>query len=661
MRLSIKHKLLLPTLLFSALFFIIALVGHVWLSDLNEFEQQRQRIDRLTDAIMGQLAQAMVNEDQRVIEDLLAVYQHENSVFKVTLENSDSVVLFGFQRHQTGYDKTLDTLSQHTDGAIVHFSTRQKNVSELGKPLGVLTIALRSHSFEQLLAKLHASGALFFIVMITACVTLYWRAQKVVLDPIYRLHAAMQDFVEGRLKSHCLVSASEDEIGTLISAFNSMSRRLLQRENQIQHSISHLELEKAFVNDVIEAVQHALLVVRDDGTLLYHNGAARALFQKTRQEIEVCKITQLIQCSEPSLFSQVLSFTRDLSDQIVESQDQTRKKMALKVSTTRLIEQQAVLFSVQDVTEAQLAINKHRIASDVFENSQDGLLVIDNQGVITMTNPAVSRMLGYPAERLIGQSLMHAFEWHQLATLVPTIHESLELYGQWQGEIVEKHHNGQLIPLFAKVSRITKRVGNEEVYDIVVTLTDLSDVKEMERLEYLAHHDALTGLANRSKLHRVLEEQLRQCHYSQDEFALLYIDLDGFKYVNDTFGHDAGDVVLQVVAQRLLEQVGSGDLVARLSGDEFVLLIKRANTQSVTLLSERILESVMRPIEHKNQSLHVGCSIGVKLVGQYEKEIESVLKSADTAMYKAKKLGKGRAILIGVESNETPFFADTSE
>lgn len=289
MRLSIKHKLLLPTLLFSALFFIIALVGHVWLSDLNEFEQQRQRIDRLTDAIMGQLAQAMVNEDQRVIEDLLAVYQHENSVFKITLKNSDSVVLFGFQRHQAGYDKTLDTLSQHTDGAIVHFSTRQKNVSELGKPLGVLTIALRSHSFEQMLAKFHANSTLFLLVMITACVTLYWRAQKVVLDPIYRLHAAMQDFVEGRLKSHCSVSASEDEIGTLISAFNSMSRRLLQRENQIQHSISHLELEKAFVNDVIEAVQHALLVVRDDGTLLYHNGAARALFQKTRQRLKCAK------------------------------------------------------------------------------------------------------------------------------------------------------------------------------------------------------------------------------------------------------------------------------------------------------------------------------------------------------------------------------------
>ncbi|MDW1957470.1 GGDEF domain-containing protein, partial [Vibrio sp. Vb0562] len=230
--------------------------------------------------------------------------------------------------------------------------------------------------------------------------------------------------------------------------------------------------------------------------------------------------------------------------------------------------------------------------------------------------------------------------------------ESIENYGVWQGEVIEQNHLGLLVPMFARVNRIVKCEDNG-FYDLVIILTDLSNAKEMERLEYLAHHDALTGLANRSKFHLELEDLVQRSGYQRDEFAVLYLDLDGFKEINDTYGHDAGDEVLKRVADRLTSATRHSDLIARLSGDEFVMLVNPANQKVVTRIAEQLLESICAPIEYKGNELKVGVSIGVKLVGVNERDATRILKSADTAMYQAKKAGKGQAILMGCELQET--------
>ncbi|MDF5383267.1 GGDEF domain-containing protein, partial [Vibrio parahaemolyticus] len=168
---------------------------------------------------------------------------------------------------------------------------------------------------------------------------------------------------------------------------------------------------------------------------------------------------------------------------------------------------------------------------------------------------------------------------------------------------------GQVVPMFARVNRIVK-CEDYGFYDLVIVLTDLSGAKEMERLEHLAHHDALTGLANRSKFHLELEQLVQRSGYLRDEFAVLYLDLDGFKEVNDTYGHDAGDEVLKKVSERLTSATRHSDLIARLSGDEFVMLVNPANQKVVTRIAEQLLESICAPIEYKSHLLKVGVSIG---------------------------------------------------
>ena len=197
--------------------------------------------------------------------------------------------------------------------------------------------------------------------------------------------------------------------------------------------------------------------------------------------------------------------------------------------------------------------------------------------------------------------------------------------------------------MFVKVNLVSSDEEKDE-FDMVLTLSDLSNVKEMERLEHLAHHDALTGLANRARLYKVMDEVVSSSNYANQQFAVIYLDLDGFKHVNDNYGHDAGDAILKEVSNRLLSQVRAGDLVARLSGDEFVLIIKQTNKVMLARLAERLLTLIGQTVHHKQRSLNVGASLGIHLVDNSEHDIDAILKIADEAMYQAKRKGKGQFV-----------------
>jgi len=530
-----------------------------------------------------------------------------------------------------------------------HFLYVLEPVIHNGKVVGTIRVTISQLPLMEVRDALLQGGLLFLVILLVSSVVFYIGVERRVLRPIIEVNRALQDVANGHHLSGRIEHRAKDEVGELVSSFNLMLDRQQRLEKQRKHSLEVLERRKAFAEEVVDSIQDALMVTDNLGRVIHCNRATHRIFEKTYHGIETANICDLIQTKTPNELRQILSRGLECDDIHLENRE-GEQQLSL---TSRLLSKHGyLLFVIQDITEIEEAMNRQRVAGRVFESSQDGLVVLNHQGIITMVNPAVTKLVGLDSDQLVGKPFIKSIRWRKLQAMMPSILESIDNYGMWQGEVIEKNHLGQLIPMFARVNRIIKS-EDQNAYDMVIILTDLSSAKEMERLEYLAHHDALTGLANRSKFHLELEELVQRSGYLRDEFAVLYLDLDGFKGINDTYGHDAGDEVLKIVAKRMTGATRHSDLIARLSGDEFVMLVNPANQKVVTRIAEQLLETICSPIEYRGSLLKVGVSIGVKLVGVNERDATRILKSADTAMYQAKKAGKGQAILMDCESPET--------
>ncbi len=650
---SLRAKLIWPLLVFLTAIFVIS-KGYtsytVYQSSKHELvEQTRKLINNVSFSIKD----ALTTKDKQKAQTILANFLNQPNVTRVKLYDQDNQPFAVME-----ISGALAPVPSQTERSRLHalgyaLSTKFLYVLEPiihdGYVIGSMRVTLSHRPIIEAIQSSLQDGALLLLFLIAGGTVFYISIERLVLKPVMELNRVIENVTHGRNTEHQARYYAKDEIGDLASSFNQMMNRLTVREKQRQHSLDTLEQKRAFSEEVIESVQHALVITDNSGRVIHCNTATQQIFQKKLDELKYANIRDLIKTKTPNELSQILSRGLECDDIHLKNADNEQQ---LSLTSRRLSTHEYLLFSIQDITEIEEAINRQRVAGRVFESSQDGLIVLNHRGVITMANPAVTKLVGLEVDQLIGKSFIQTLKWRKLQEMMPSIIESIENYGVWQGEVIEKNHIGQFVPMFARVNRIVK-CEDYGFYDLVIVLTDLSGAKEMERLEHLAHHDALTGLANRSKFHLELEQLVQRSGYLRDEFAVLYLDLDGFKEVNDTYGHDAGDEVLKKVSERLTSATRHSDLIARLSGDEFVMLVNPANQKVVTRIAEQLLESICAPIEYKGHLLKVGVSIGVKLVGVNERDATRVLKSADTAMYQAKKAGKGQAILMGCELQET--------
>ncbi len=285
-------------------------------------------------------------------------------------------------------------------------------------------------------------------------------------------------------------------------------------------------------------------------------------------------------------------------------------------------------------TEAQL-----RLSSVAFE-THEGIVITDPNKVVLRVNNAFTNITGYHQEQVVGLELGDAiWPWHHNCQLV------LDEAGHWQGEVERQRANGDRYPQWETWSPVFDECGQISHY--VVCFEDLSERKEAARLiKNLAYYDELTGLPNRRFLLEQLDKSFGQTLNQELVGALLFIDIDHFKTINDSLGHATGDWLLQQVAIRLGEQRRATDLLVRLGGDEFVMLLPvlagnpaQAEMQSA-LLAEQLIDKVSLPYDYHGQSLHITASIGISLFPCREQTAADLLKQADTAMYQAKASGR---------------------
>ena len=304
----------------------------------------------------------------------------------------------------------------------------------------------------------------------------------------------------------------------------------------------------------------------------------------------------------------------------------------------------AVRLTLTDITARKLAEAELRVAATAFE-SQEGMLVTDAATSILRVNQAFTDITGFAAAEVVGQT-PHLFKsGRHAAAFYARMWKDITQTGEWRGEIWNLHKSGRVYPAWLTITAVKDNDGAVTHY--VGTLIDITQRKSAEAdIEQLAFYDPMTRLPNRRLLLDRLQQALAARARSQRRGAILFIDLDDFKSLNDTLGHDAGDLLLQEVALRLLTCVRVGDTVARLGGDEFVVMLGdlSANPEEAARQAERVGEKILRALlppsmlaGHEHHS--TGC-IGVTLFSDHREIVGDLLKRADLAMYRAKAVGR---------------------
>ncbi|MDX2495310.1 MAG: diguanylate cyclase [Desulfuromusa sp.] len=301
---------------------------------------------------------------------------------------------------------------------------------------------------------------------------------------------------------------------------------------------------------------------------------------------------------------------------------------------------EGVLSSGIDNTSRKAMENQLRLAGAVYESTNQGVVVTDKNNRIVSVNPAYSTITGYASGEVIGKDPSHLKSGHHDESFYQTLWGEIEQSRHWKGEILDRRKNGEVFPSWQSISSIVNDSG--ELTHYVSVFSDITPIKQhQESLKFLAHHDPLTGLPNRLMLNDRIDHALQRCERNSTQLALMFLDLDDFKYINDTYGHDAGDQVLQIIAKRLELLVRKEDTVARLGGDEFLVLLESDVTKAdINQIANKIINEATLPINVDGQELSIGISIGISTGPAKGQNYQSLISTADRAMYRAKKNGR---------------------
>lgn len=295
------------------------------------------------------------------------------------------------------------------------------------------------------------------------------------------------------------------------------------------------------------------------------------------------------------------------------------------------------------LTEKAEAEEENRLAAHVFANALEALVVTTGDGTIVRINPAFTKLTGYGAAEVVGHKANVLRSYHHDDEFYAQMWHSLLTTGSWQGELKNRRKDGSIFVARENIAALFEP-GLELPRYYVASFTDITaQVESQQHIEHLAHYDPLTDLPNRVLFRDRLNHAVTLASRENRKIAVLFLDLDGFKKVNDSIGHRAGDTLLVEVARRMRACTRSSDTISRLGGDEFALVLERIESaDDVVLVAEKLLSALSAVVMLEGREAFVGASIGISLYPDDGSTAETLLKYADTAMYQAKAEGKGR-------------------
>ncbi|MBQ0785174.1 MAG: diguanylate cyclase, partial [Amphritea sp.] len=324
--------------------------------------------------------------------------------------------------------------------------------------------------------------------------------------------------------------------------------------------------------------------------------------------------------------------------------NQNSREFFAELRLSPVVEQNRCIGAVillTDITQQREAQELKQLAKTVYENIEEGIIVTNAKAEIVSVNSAFIEITGYQQAEVLGRNPRFLKSGQQDQSFYASMWRQIIKEGCWKGVIWNKKKDDEIIPLWSSISSVKDPSG--KIINFVGAISDISTLKAKEEmLEHMAHHDPLTGLPNRLLLDARFELSLQNSARRNSMLAVLFIDLDYFKEINDQYGHKAGDLLLIETAQRLRKLLREEDTISRLGGDEFVILLAEITRKEFALeLAQKIKESINQSFTIEDGvELNIDSSIGIALYPDHGRDASSLLSRADHAMYKAKKKGK---------------------
>lgn len=503
---------------------------------------------------------------------------------------------------------------------------------------------------------LHLGTAL---ALLLAILSLVFTVARLIARPLKQLAGVANDVRQSGNYNLRAQWDSQDEIGHLVNTFNGMLAQLDQDRSAREELAANARAALAQA-ELLESIPVAMMVTSiPDHRVLHANETAQPW-------LAGCTTDPWHKGLEPGVRSR---FFQQLSDREQIDEFEVRwlggVESAWAVLSARRLSfqgQDAVLTTFTPINVLKLMEQRMELWAKVFEASSEGIIILDSQQKVLSVNRAYCRATSYDFYEVVGEHLgrLLGHEQHAptddasdamdalvLADIIRAIHKRNE----WQGEVLLRKRTGETYPAWMMISAVRESSLQEDISHYICIAVDITDRKRTEaRVKFLAHHDVLTELPNRAMCVEMLEAALQQASASGECLAVLFIDLDRFKVINDTLGHHIGDGLLQSVAQRLQQAVRSGDLVSRLGGDEFVVILRQLQdgAQARWQAEQRLIPLIRQPHQVHGHELRVSCSVGIAIFPNDGHDLVELMRRADAAMYEAKTSGRDAARVFDV-------------
>lgn len=487
----------------------------------------------------------------------------------------------------------------------------------------------------------NARSLIVIILLVAAGVILpvaIWLTHRVVSRPLDALSSAVSTMEQGDYEVSIPASAN-DELGRLSAAFNKMSSAIYQRQSELQ------ENQTRYRTLIDNLPQRIYLKDRQSTYLSCNQRYAEdmgldvdSIIGKQDNELYPEQIAAQMHQDDERIMSSGIS---DEREEVYRFNEKSILVHTIKIPViNQQGECQALLCIFWDITEEKEAENRLRQSATVFENTADGVIVTDLYNKILAVNKAFTEITGYSESETLGMKTSFRRSGRHQKDFYESMWRSIKTNGRWQGEIWNRRKSGEIYPEWMNISVVRDQTGQASNY--VAVFSDITQIKRSQmQLDHMANHDPLTDLPNRTLLDDRLHQAIFRAKRHGNEIAVLFIDLDRFKNVNDTLGHPVGDKLLQEVAQRLQGLLRNQDTVARLGGDEFIILIEDLDRPDLAeSVACKVIEAMSMPFHVADKEFFIGASIGISIFPEDGLEAATLIQHADAAMYRAKEEGR---------------------